>query len=319
MAAPGSRRGWSPRAAWLIAVLACGAAARLLGSSPFFVYLASHRRGERHPRGVAEHRERDDRAVLHRPRRLHGGGRVHRGQVSRSRSRTWRSPACRRRSRDQLLLRGALLAGGIAAALCGFMVGLPSLRLRGRLPGHRDARASGRSSASSCRTPRRSARALGLSGIPQRSTLRHGLVLGLPGGAGGAAHRRLARTAASCWAIREDEVAAEAMGVEHHRATRSARSSSPRSSPAWRAGCSPTSCRSSTPARFTFVKSMEVVVMVVAGGLGSTTGAIVAAVFLTLLPEALRTLFMHVGGGEPRWRRRSIRSACRSTACCWWC
>ena len=52
------------------------------------------------------------------------------------------------------------------------------------------------------------------------------------------------------------------------------------------------------PGSFTFVKSMEVVVMVVAGGLGSTTGAIVAAVFLTLLPEALRTLFPHLGGGD---------------------
>ena len=50
------------------------------------------------------------------------------------------------------------------------------------------------------------------------------------------------------------------------------------------------------PGSFTFVKSMEVVVMVVAGGLGSTTGAIVAAVFLTLLPEGLRSLFTHLGG-----------------------
>ena len=36
--------------------------------------------------------------------------------------------------------------------------------------------------------------------------------------------------------------------------------------------------------------------MVVAGGLGSTTGAIVAAVFLTLLPEALRSLFLQLSG-----------------------
>jgi branched-chain amino acid transport system permease protein len=35
---------------------------------------------------------------------------------------------------------------------------------------------------------------------------------------------------------------------------------------------------------------------VVLGGLGSTTGAIVAAVFLTLLPEALRSLFLQLGG-----------------------
>src|SRR5262249_25008019 len=50
------------------------------------------------------------------------------------------------------------------------------------------------------------------------------------------------------------------------------------------------------PGSFTFVKSIEVVVMVVAGGLGSTTGAIIAAVVLTLLPEALRTLFLQLGG-----------------------
>ncbi len=50
------------------------------------------------------------------------------------------------------------------------------------------------------------------------------------------------------------------------------------------------------PGSFTFVKSIEVVVMVVAGGLGSTTGAIVAAVVLTLLPEALRSLFLNIGG-----------------------
>jgi branched-chain amino acid transport system permease protein len=40
---------------------------------------------------------------------------------------------------------------------------------------------------------------------------------------------------------------------------------------------------------------MEIVVMIVAGGLGSTTGAIVAAVFLTLLPEALRSGFTMMG------------------------
>ena len=38
--------------------------------------------------------------------------------------------------------------------------------------------------------------------------------------------------------------------------------------------------------------------MVVAGGLGSTTGAIVAAVFLTLLPEALRSTFTALSGGQ---------------------
>src|SRR6185436_1796600 len=43
---------------------------------------------------------------------------------------------------------------------------------------------------------------------------------------------------------------------------------------------------------------MEVVVMIVAGGLGSTTGAMVAAVVLTLLPEGMRSLFTAIGGGD---------------------
>jgi branched-chain amino acid transport system permease protein len=53
-----------------------------------------------------------------------------------------------------------------------------------------------------------------------------------------------------------------------------------------------------SPASFTFVKSIEVVVMIVAGGLGSTTGAIVAATVLTLLPEGMRSLFKQLGGED---------------------
>lgn len=39
---------------------------------------------------------------------------------------------------------------------------------------------------------------------------------------------------------------------------------------------------------FTFMKSIEVVIMVVLGGMGSITGSIAAAIGLTVLPEALR-------------------------------
>lgn len=39
---------------------------------------------------------------------------------------------------------------------------------------------------------------------------------------------------------------------------------------------------------FTFMKSIEIIVMVVLGGMGSLTGSIVAAIILTLLPEVLR-------------------------------
>jgi branched-chain amino acid transport system permease protein len=43
-----------------------------------------------------------------------------------------------------------------------------------------------------------------------------------------------------------------------------------------------------TPDNFTFLKSIEIVVMVILGGMGSTYGVILAAILLTILPEALR-------------------------------
>lgn len=42
------------------------------------------------------------------------------------------------------------------------------------------------------------------------------------------------------------------------------------------------------PAKFGFMYSIEILVIVVLGGMGSITGSIVAAIVLTLLPEALR-------------------------------
>jgi branched-chain amino acid transport system permease protein len=43
-----------------------------------------------------------------------------------------------------------------------------------------------------------------------------------------------------------------------------------------------------TPTGFDFTKSIEIVVMVILGGMGNTVGVILAAVLLTLLPEFLR-------------------------------
>lgn len=42
------------------------------------------------------------------------------------------------------------------------------------------------------------------------------------------------------------------------------------------------------PKTFNFIRSVEILVMVVLGGMGSLTGSIVAAIGLTILPEALR-------------------------------
>ncbi|MNI85619.1 leucine/isoleucine/valine transporter permease subunit [compost metagenome] len=49
-----------------------------------------------------------------------------------------------------------------------------------------------------------------------------------------------------------------------------------------------------TPGSFNFLKSFEILVMVVLGGLGSTAGSIVGAVFVTLLYTYLREF--------PEWR-----------------
>ncbi len=43
-----------------------------------------------------------------------------------------------------------------------------------------------------------------------------------------------------------------------------------------------------SPAGFDFMKSFDIVVMVILGGMGNTPGVVIAAVLLTLLPEVLR-------------------------------
>lgn len=44
------------------------------------------------------------------------------------------------------------------------------------------------------------------------------------------------------------------------------------------------------PSSFDFMKSVEIVIMVVMGGMGSVSGSVIAAFILTFLPEALRPL-----------------------------
>jgi branched-chain amino acid transport system permease protein len=53
-----------------------------------------------------------------------------------------------------------------------------------------------------------------------------------------------------------------------------------------------------TPDGFGYMKSIEIVVMVIMGGMGNTFGVILAAILLTLLPEGLRSLgdIEHVPG-----------------------
>jgi branched-chain amino acid transport system permease protein len=194
---------------------------------------------------------------------------------------------------DQLLYAISLLVGAIAAAAFGFLVGLPSLRLKG------DYLAIvtlgfGEIIRVVVQNTEVFGKALGLSGVPQRTTffscwLLVVLVVVVAWRIRRSTHGR------ALLAIREDEIAAEAMGV--NTTAYKVRAFVVASFFAGLAGGVFAHYQSIVaPSSFTFVKSMEIVVMVVAGGLGSTTGAIVAAVFLTLLPEALRSLFLELSG-----------------------
>jgi branched-chain amino acid transport system permease protein len=189
---------------------------------------------------------------------------------------------------DQVFLVVTLLVGGVAAALCGFLVGLPSLRLRG------DYLAIvtlgfGEIIRVAVQNTEAFGKALGLSGIPQTSSV---AMVGFWVFLVVLVARRIAASShgRSLWAIREDEVAAEAMGVNTTGyKVRAFVISSFFAGVA--GGLFAHFVPIINPGSFTFVKSMEIVVMVVLGGLGSTTGAIVAAVFLTLLPEGMRSAF----------------------------
>lgn len=196
---------------------------------------------------------------------------------------------------DQLFLLLSLAVGGAAAAACGFLVGLPSLRLRG------DYLAIvtlgfGEIIRVIVQNTQSLGGSLGLSGIPQRGTFSMvwfwvALVVLLARRLAGSSHGR------SLMAIREDEVAAESMGVDTTAyKVRAFVVSSFFAGVA--GGLFAHFVPVINPSSFTFVKSTEVVVMIVAGGLGSTTGAVIAAVALSLLPEALRTLFIQLGSGD---------------------
>jgi branched-chain amino acid transport system permease protein len=186
-----------------------------------------------------------------------------------------------------LLFLGALIVGGLGAALAGLAVGVPSLRLKGDYLAlvtlgfgeiirvvFQNVEALGG--------------ALGLNGIPNyttvfwvysfaaltvftvvclvRSTYGRGFI-----------------------ATHDDEVAAEAVGLNTTRYKIVAFVVG-----AFFAGVAGGLYGhfklTITPTGFDFTKSIEIVVMVILGGMGNTPGVILAAILLTLLPEVLRAV-----------------------------
>ncbi|MCL1796118.1 MAG: branched-chain amino acid ABC transporter permease, partial [Clostridia bacterium] len=90
--------------------------------------------------------------------------------------------------------------------------------------------------------------------------------------------------------IREDEIAAEASGIPttFYKVFTFALA-------AFMAGVAggmlASYSRVIVPSSFGFMKSIEIVVMVVLGGMGSVTGSLIAATVLTVLPEMLRAVY----------------------------
>jgi branched-chain amino acid transport system permease protein len=174
--------------------------------------------------------------------------------------------------------------GGLTAALGGLLVGLPSLRLRGDYLAIATL-GFGEIIRVLLLNLEAVGGATGLRGIPQCSSLF--LVLGAAVVAvavmrnlGGSVHGR------SLLAIREDETAAEALGIDCAHAKTSAFVIG-----AFFAGVAGCLYAHYTqfihPRSFDFMKSIELVLIVVLGG-GSLRNVVLAAIAITLLPEGLR-------------------------------
>ncbi len=187
-----------------------------------------------------------------------------------------------------------LLAGGAAAALAGLLVGIPALRLRGDYLAiatlgfgeiiriailNVDAVGGARGFSVAAPGYAVDLRYEGLGAayaVVALSVLVIGRLVYAPGGL---AFR----------AVREDETAAESVGVATTRVKVEAFVVS-----SFFAGVAGAVFAHSEgyvhTNSFTFLRSFEIVVFVVLGGLGSITGAILAAAVLTAAPEILRGL-----------------------------
>jgi len=186
---------------------------------------------------------------------------------------------------DQVIFLVALVAGMIMAGLMGLVVGMPSLRLRGdylaivTLGFNEIIRVI-------IENTEFLGQATGISGVPYRTNL---IWVGVGVIVTVMMARRLVGSThgRALLAIREDEVAAEAMGVDTTGyKVRAFVISSAFAGLA--GGLLVHLIQLCTPRTFTFVKSIEVVVMVVLGGMGSITGSIIAAVVLRFGVEGLR-------------------------------
>lgn len=188
----------------------------------------------------------------------------------------------------QLIFAVALLAGGILAALFGILVGIPALRLKG------DYLAIitlgfGEIIRVIMENLEITGGAQGLRSIPGYSTKYFGMCYWITILSIVILYMLVrSRHGRAIMAIREDDIASEAVGIPNTYYKVMAFSVA-----AFFAGIAggiyAHYLRILGAKSFNFSRSIEIIVIVVLGGMGSMTGSIVAAIALTILPEALRS------------------------------
>ena len=193
----------------------------------------------------------------------------------------------------------ALFVGGLVAAAAGLLVGVPSLRLKGDYLaivtlGFNEIIRVVIQNAEPLGAQR------GLNGIPLQTSIfwtfsAAALTIYVVRNLVNSTYGR------GFLAVRDDEIAAEAMGINTTKYKVLAFVAA-----AFFAGIAGGLYahfkQFITPDGFNFMKSVDIVVMVILGGMGSTVGVIVAAVLLTILPELLRTV-SHIQA-LPEWLRQ---------------
>jgi branched-chain amino acid transport system permease protein len=186
---------------------------------------------------------------------------------------------------------GALLAAGVVAAIFGILIGVPALRLKGDYLaiitlGFGEIIRVVLTNIDSVLGFKLTYGASGLKRIPKISTFT--LVLACVIVTCTVIHMVMkSRHGRAILAIRENEIAAEACGVPVTYYKVFAFSLS--AFFAGLAGCLYSGYIGSLqPGVFGFMKSIEILVMVVLGGRGSMLGSVLAACVLTVLPELMR-------------------------------
>jgi ABC-type branched-subunit amino acid transport system permease subunit len=212
----------------------------------------------------------------------------------------------------------SLFAGGVVAAGCGYLVGLPSLRLRGdylaivtlgfgeivRVLIQSQTTDTLYDTETIARTPvwelpRYMGGPVGFTGVPSYTSLFWVWLFAVITLV--VAYRLKESTFGRAYlSIREDEIAAEAMGVKTTRYKVEAFVIAAFFAGVAGALYAHTIGIQLNAGELGFMKSFDIIIMVVLGGMGSISGAAIAAAILTILPEALRnppSVFNPILGG----------------------